>query len=179
VENSDYIEGGYIKLYRKIKDNKYWLEHRKFSKAEAWIDLLLRAGFKDKTLTLGDVDVSLKAGEFVTSQVKLSESWRWHRETTAKFLKRLEKDEQITIKTSKRFSVITICNWSVYQMKGNEKPTTESTSIPASRRHQDDSRTSTINNDKNDKKGKKKEKEEVSEFEEVFGVNPETVIKTV
>jgi len=71
---------GYIKLYRKIKENKYWLEPRKFSQLEAWIDMLLKASFKDKALVIGDIVLSLKAGQFVTSQVKLSEAWGWNRE---------------------------------------------------------------------------------------------------
>lgn len=139
---------GYIKLYRKIKENKYWLEPRRFSKAEAWIDLLLRAGFKDKELVLGDLDISLKAGAFVTSQIKLAEAWNWNRETVNKYLKRLKNDKQIDYKTSNKFTIITIINWDSYQNPDKEKPTPE----PTTPQHQDTTKTDTINNDNNENK---------------------------
>lgn len=147
---------GYIRLYRKIKENKYWLEPRKFSKAEAWIDLLLRAGFKDKELVLGDLVLSLKAGQFVTSQIKLAEAWGWNRETVNKLLKRLKIDKQIDYKTSNKFTTITICNWDRYQNQNKGKPATGPTAKPTTAQHQDSIRTGTINNVKNDNKKEKK-----------------------
>lgn len=145
---------GYIKLYRKIKENKYWLEPRKFSKVEAWIDLLLRAGFKDKALLIGDVTLSLKAGQFVTSQVKLAEAWGWNRETVNKYLKRLKNDKQIDYKTSNKFTLITICNWDSYQNPDKEKPATEPTAKPTTEQHPGSTKTDTINNEKNEKNEK-------------------------
>lgn len=145
------IMEGYIKLYRKIKENKYWLEPRKFSKLEAWIDLLLRASFKDKALVVGDVILSLKAGQFVTSQVKLSEAWGWNRETVNKYLKQLKNDKQIYYKTSNKFTLITISNWDNYQNPDKEKPATEPAAKPATAQHQGNTKTDTINNDKNEK----------------------------
>jgi len=138
---------GYIKLYRKIKENKYWLEPRKFSKLEAWIDLLLRASFKDKALVMGDVALSLQAGQLVTSQVKLALSWSWNRETVNKYLKRLKLDKQIDYKTSNKFTLITISNWDTYQnppdknQQQNRQPNRQQNSI----------KTSIINNEKNEK----------------------------
>lgn len=142
---------GYIKLYRKIKENKYWLEPRKFSKLEAWLDLLLRAGFKDIALVIGDRTLSLKAGQFVTSQVKLAEAWGWNRETVNKYLKRLKNDEQIGYKTSNKFTLITICNWDSYQNPDKEKPAAKPTAKPTTAQHQGSTKTGTINNEKNEK----------------------------
>jgi len=156
---------GYIKLYRKIKENKYWLEPRKFSKAEAWIDLLLRAGFKDKELVLGNQNLNLKAGEFVTSQAKLAEAWKWDRETVNAYLRRLKADEMLGYRTSNKFTVITICNWDNYQNPDKENPATNPTANPAALRQQNrqqtDNKTDTINNgnkDNNVKNDKNKER---------------------
>jgi hypothetical protein len=149
---------GYIKLYRKIKENKYWLEPRKFSKAEAWIDLLLRAGFKNNELVLGNQDLSLKAGEFVTSQKKLAEAWKWDRETVNVYLRRLKTDEMLDYRTSNKFTQITICNWDNYQNPEKTNPATNSTANPAAirqqLRQQTDIKTDTINNDNNDNNDK-------------------------
>lgn len=145
------IMEGYIKLYRKIKENKYWLEPRRFSKLEAWIDLLLRASFKEKALIVGDIILSLKAGQFITSQIRLAEAWGWNRETVNKYLKRLKVDKQIDYKTSNKFTLITISNWDTYQNPDKEKPATEPTAKPATAQHQGNTKINTINNEKNEK----------------------------
>lgn len=162
---------GWIKLYRKIRENKYWLEPRRFNKAEAWIDLLLKASYKDQEIVLGNLNLNLKAGQFVTSQLKLSELWKWDREMVNKFLLRLKNDRQITYKTSNKYTIITICNWNSYQNPDIEKPATNSTTEPAAtpqqNRQQTDNKTDTINNEKNkknDNNGKNKNKKRFFEF---------------
>jgi len=142
---------GYIKLYRKIKENKYWLEPRRFSKLEAWLDLLLSASYKDIALVIGDRTLNLRAGQFVTSQVKLAQAWGWNRETVNKYLKRFKNDKQIDYKTSNKFTLITICNWHSYQNPTKEKPATEPTAKPATAQHQASTKSATINNEKNEK----------------------------
>lgn len=145
------MEEGWIRLHRKIRYNKYWLEQRRFSRLEAWIDLLLRAGFKDKELALGDVDLTLRAGQFVTSQVKLAEAWGWNRETVSKYLKRLRKDNQIGYKTSKRFTIISIVNWGTYQNPESGKPAIRPTGDSTIAQHLSSTSADTNNNGKNEK----------------------------
>jgi hypothetical protein len=128
---------GYIKLHRKILNNKYWLEPRRKSKFEAWIYLLLRAGYKNKEFVFGDADINLKAGEFITSQLKLAEAWKWDRETVGRHLARLQSDGQITYKTSNKFTIISICNWDSYQNQDKlnpaTNPATKPTTIPTTK----------------------------------------------
>ena len=86
------------------------------------------------SLTLEPADdqplFEFKAGQFVTSQIKLAEAWGWNRETVAKFLRRLKIDKQIDYKTSNKFTIITICNWDSYQNPNKDKPATEPTAEP-------------------------------------------------
>lgn len=140
---------GYIKLYRKIKENKYWLEPRKFSTFEALLDLLLRATYKDIAFAIGDQNLNLKAGQFVTSQVKLAEAWGCNRETVHRYLKRLKNDRQIDYKTSNKFTLITISNWNVYQNPPKENPALNPPAKPVTDQQQGNTRTDTINNEKN------------------------------
>lgn len=154
---------GYIKLHRKILDNKYWLEPRRKSKFEAWIYLLCRAGYKDKELALGDIDLSLKAGEFVTSQLKLAEELGWNRETVSRYLERLKTDNQIGYRTSNKFTIITICNWATYQNQDKINPATEPTTEPTTNQHQISIKSSTNNKDKKEK-NENKDKERFLEF---------------
>ncbi|PIY82964.1 MAG: hypothetical protein COX96_00605 [Candidatus Omnitrophica bacterium CG_4_10_14_0_2_um_filter_44_9] len=148
---------GYIKLYRKILENKYWLEPRKKSKFEAWIYLLCRAGYKDKELVYGDLDLSLKAGEFVTSQFKLAEVLGWDRATVARFLGRLKTDNQISYKTSNKFTIITICNWAIYQNQNIISSATETPAESTTDSHQIHIKSSTNNKDNKEKKENNKD----------------------
>lgn len=156
------MEAGWIKLHRKIRDNKLWTKKRRFSMAEAWIDLLLSASHRDHEVIRDYGVLSVKRGQVLTSQVELSKKWRWHRESTIKFLLFLKADIQIDIQTSREtstgYTLITICNYEKYQGSDEEETsivTQEETSIgtdirPTSARHPPD----TI---KNGKKGKNEE----------------------
>jgi len=44
------IVGGYIKLWRKIWNDKLFKQKRKFSRFEAWIDMIMLAAGKDKEI---------------------------------------------------------------------------------------------------------------------------------
>lgn len=111
---------GFIKLHRKIKDHWLYEEKRKFSKFEAWIDLLMRANHKDTKVVLGNELIELKRGQFITSELKLMEAWGWGKSKTRDFLKLLENDGMIVKKSDRKKTTITICNYSVYHDYENE-----------------------------------------------------------
>src|SRR5699024_9047311 len=117
---------------------------RVFSKFEAWIDLLMRANHKDNKVVLGNELIDVKKGQFITSELKLMESWRWGKSKTRNFLSLLEKDGMIVKKSDRKKTTITICNYSVYH--DNEKE-----NRPQTDRKQTDNRprADTINNVKN------------------------------
>lgn len=122
---------GWISLYRKIQEHWLWTKKRKFSQFEAWISLLFKAGHKDRKIMFGEKIVDVKRGSFVTSEVKLSEEWKWDRSTVRKFLKTLESEKMIQKTTTTKYTVITIENWDFYQIvqqqnrqQNNNKTTT-------------------------------------------------------
>lgn len=86
-----------------------------FSKAQAWIDLLLLASHEDTKFLLGNELVEIKRGAFVTSEVKLSERWGWSRTKTRNYLFLLESDNMISKKSDSKKTVITIVNYGLYQ----------------------------------------------------------------
>ena len=59
---------GWICLSRKILDCYLWKE-KPFSKAQAWIDLLLLASHEKKKFLLGNELIEVERGEFITSEV--------------------------------------------------------------------------------------------------------------
>jgi len=90
------MDKGYIKLWRKLQDNPIWrIKKEKFSKGQAWIDLLLRANHKDAIVRIGNREILVKAGSFITSQRKLASFWNWSVGYVSKFLRNLEYQKMI------------------------------------------------------------------------------------
>ncbi len=111
---------GYIKLYRKIKSSTLWRAERKFSKLEGWIDLLLLAQHKETKVMIDSRTVQLKRGQLLTSQLGLSERWRWSIGKLNKFLKYLKDENRIEFKGENKFTIISILNWDKYQVSDEE-----------------------------------------------------------
>lgn len=112
--------GGWIKIHRKIQNHWLWQEKRKFSKFEAWISLLLKANHTDTKVLIGNEIIDVKAGSFITSEVKLSEEWNWSRNTTRKFLMLLKNEKMLNKICTANYTTISIENWALYQFKGQE-----------------------------------------------------------
>ena len=107
---------GWISLYRKIQDHWLWKQKRKFSQFEAWLSLLFKANYKNRQIMIDSKLVNLKAGEFVTSEVKLSKEWGWSRNTVRKFLKTLEMQKMLSRTCTTKYTALTIVNWTSYQI---------------------------------------------------------------
>lgn len=105
---------GWIKLHRKIRENYLWTD-KPFSRGQAWIDLLIMASHEDNKFMLGSDLIESKAGDIVTSEVKLMDRWGWSKSKVRKFLKMLETDQMIIKKADRKKTTIFIVNWGKYQ----------------------------------------------------------------
>src|SRR5690625_1058190 len=114
------MQQGWIKLHRKIKSHWLYTEKRKFSKYEAWLDLLMMANHRETKVVLGNEVVTLQKGEFITSELKLMEAWGWGKSRTRNFLKLLEEDGMIKKVADRKKTTITICNYNVYHESESE-----------------------------------------------------------
>jgi predicted transcriptional regulator len=85
---------GYIKLHREIMDNALYFAER-FTKMQAWIDLLLLANHKPGEFFIRGNRVVLKRDELGYSMKHLAECWQWHRTTVENFLTDLTEREMI------------------------------------------------------------------------------------
>jgi hypothetical protein len=109
----------WLKLHRSIEENEFWFGER-FTKAQAWIDLLLLATYKPRTVFIRGVEINLKPGELCYSQVSLAKRWKWNFKTVVSFLSMLSKREMVETKTSNVTTVISIRNWKKYQSNGEQ-----------------------------------------------------------
>jgi hypothetical protein len=112
---------GFIKLHRGISEHWIYPNHRKLSRFEAWIDLLLMANYAERKTELNGRVVTIKAGEILCSQFNLALRWMWGHKEARNFLQLLQKDGMILIKPEKKWTLLTICNWDVYQVIGQTK----------------------------------------------------------
>lgn len=110
---------GYIKLWRAIED---WPDYfaEKFTRAQAWIDLVMLANHKDASFRKRGNLVVLKRGQLAQSEEKLAERWKWGRGKVRAFLNELETGQQIVQQKSRLITVITIVNYEIYQETGQQ-----------------------------------------------------------
>jgi hypothetical protein len=117
---------GWISLHRKVLENWIW-NIKKFDKAHAWLDLLLKVNHQLGKVSIGNKIVEVNRGETITSELKLSERWGWSRNAVRNFLGQLESDRMIEKKSiAKQYTVIRIINYGKYQL-GTSKGIMEGT----------------------------------------------------
>lgn len=150
---------GFIKLHRKIQLHWIYDEKRKFSKYEAWLDMLMMANHRDNKFVLGNELVEVTKGQFITSELKLMERWDWGKNKLRLFLDLLEKDGMIIKISDRKKTTITICNYSLYHEY-------ETTSGPQADHERTASgpQTDTNKNVKNVKNEKNEKKKHYAEF---------------
>ena len=120
----DSKNNGWIKLHRNIeKWPLYFVEP--FTKAHAWIDMLLLANHATKTIDIRGNIIEIKRGQIGWSEQKLADRWLWSRMKVRRYLTWLETRQQTIQQKSAVLSLITICNYEKYQQNDTTDDTTE------------------------------------------------------
>ncbi|EGO8077633.1 DnaD domain protein [Enterococcus faecalis] len=114
------MNAGYVKLYRKVMDSFVWTNPYMY---KLWNLCLMKASHENRKFLFNGKEIWLNSGEFVTGrdaitfemnkgvkrehQVNSGSVWRW--------LKRFEKEGMLNIKSTTKYSVVSINNWDDYQ----------------------------------------------------------------
>lgn len=164
---------GWISIDRSIQNHWLFKEKRTFSKFEAWIYLLMEANHSKAKVPIGNQIVTVKRGQRLTSILTLSDLFNWSRFKVKTFLDLLESDGMLEVKTTSKYTLITIVNYDFYQSEQGRnqhqndiKPTSkqhQSNINPTSKQHQ----TNTNNNDNkdNNEKNVNNEKKKAAAFD--------------
>jgi len=136
---------GWISLQRKMQEHWLWEENRVFSKAEAWIDLLLFVNHAPNKITIKGVIIDVERGSTCRSLETLSKKWKWSTSKVTRFLKLLKSDGMINYETKRVTTYITVCNYGSYQGLQNSDET--QTKV---KRNAGETQTNTNNNDNKD-----------------------------
>ena len=111
---------GYIDLHRKLRECWVW-QNPLYLKA--WIDILFSANYKDKKVMFDGKVVTVKRGQFITSQRKLGNSWGCNIKTVRRILEIMEDQEMVTLTTTGRGTLLTVINYDFYQLSGAQNGT--------------------------------------------------------
>ena len=120
------MTNGWIKLHRQIQDNEFWY-CEKFTRGQAWVDLLLMANHDEATFFVRGNKVTVQRGFVGHSEQTLSEKWKWSRGKVRRFIKQLETVQQIVQHKSSVLSLIEVKNYDLYQSSSTQSGTTDST----------------------------------------------------
>lgn len=115
---------GWVKLWREqftheVSERKPWCD------GYAWSYLYSQANYKPGVTNFRNQYIPVERGQFITSKLKLEKIFGWSERRINSFLTSLETREMCTIRVTKRFIMITICNYEKYQSNQDENEGTD------------------------------------------------------
>lgn len=113
---------GFTKSYRSKWENPVF---RNLLEAAIWSWMCDAAAWKDTKVRFAGEVVELKRGQLITSRSFISKGFGIGEQVTRTFLENIEKDEMVNLQTTRKGTIITICNYEKYQ--SNEITTNQQT----------------------------------------------------
>ncbi|MBM4322852.1 MAG: hypothetical protein FJ115_04750 [Deltaproteobacteria bacterium] len=116
-------ESGWIQLHRKLKDSAVFQNE---GLLKVWIWCLLEANHKDKWVSVktgkGTTEVLVKRGQFIFGRKSAAKRLRMKPSTIQGRMQKLVNMQNLVIKPVTHYSMITICNYELYQGDGRGDP---------------------------------------------------------
>jgi hypothetical protein len=112
MEQESPTKTGYIKLYRSAIE-KGWLTNPVLW--TFWCYCMLKASHKRITQFVGKQQITLQPGQFVFGRKKAAKELKRSEREIRTCCEVLKKLQNVTIKTTNKFSIITVVNWNTYQ----------------------------------------------------------------
>lgn len=120
------MKRGYVKIWRKIQDNDIFKNH-KYCAFFLWS--LTKASHKRVNIIVGCQAVTLEPGQFVFGRRMAAEELGMSEQEIRTCIELAKKADFLTIKSTNKFSIITIINWHIYQGTDiDDQPTHQPTS---------------------------------------------------
>ena len=128
---------GYVRTWRCLLDSGIF---RNPKLAHFWQYCLLKASHKRHSVVVGYEKIDLKPGQFIFGRRKAAAETGLSERVIRTCMAALKSAQKTTLETTRRYSVVTICNWGSYQGNGDG-------GVPSS-----DQQTTTYKNGKNVKR---------------------------
>jgi len=117
-------KGSYVYLFRKIIETSFYKDSFALHLA---IHCLLKANRFPRQVTLGNEIINLERGQFITGRHKLYLETGIKESTVRNKLSLLSKVGFLDIKTTTKYSIITVINYDKYQLKDSGRTAEEPT----------------------------------------------------
>lgn len=111
------FDGGWIKIWRKSADSDLIANQTLWA---LWHWLLVHAIWKPSKILWNGKQRELAPGTVVFSPKELAALWGCSRSVITKWLHYLHDTQRIVTTASPRGTIVTICNWDLYQSKDEE-----------------------------------------------------------
>ena len=113
---------GWIKLHRKLLDSRVFANE---GLLRLWIYCLCRANHEPNYVDIytgkGKTEVKVNPGEFIFGRKSVSKDLKVNPSTLYKRMQKLENIGNINIQSNTHYSIVSICNWDIYQNKDLDK----------------------------------------------------------
>jgi DNA-binding transcriptional regulator YhcF (GntR family) len=110
----------WIKIDREITSHWIFSDPWKFRN---WIDLLTLVNYQEQKVNIKGVILTCKRGETLCSLDTLAKRWNCDKSKVRRFLKLLESDSMIVLKSEQITTRLTICKYELYQGERNANET--------------------------------------------------------
>ena len=160
-------EEGFVKINRSEFNDIFFNEKRKFTRFEAWIDLLQLASYKDgHSVMVNNKMFTLNKGEIIASFRFLEKRWNWSNNKIKNYFLLLEKATWMRREMRQGQTIVIICKTGYYGEAKKEKATPL---VPKKRRECDaDATLKRRECDETKKEKKVRKKESKKEYMEMF-----------
>jgi hypothetical protein len=108
------MDRGYVKLWRKSLDSGFLQNPQLWA---FWCWCLMKATHKPKKVMVGMQIVELGPGQFVFGRKAAAKELKISEQTIRTCVNKLKMFQNLTIKPTSKFSVISIVNWDTYQQE--------------------------------------------------------------
>ncbi len=119
--NNQLTRQGFILLYRKARQNFLWEPGRPRTKFEAWLDILLEAqhSYESQPVLVKGTLLHCHRGECLKSLESWAQRWGWSKTKTRNYLKSLENETMIVLKSERKTTRLSVVNYDTYQISRN------------------------------------------------------------
>ncbi|MGI5848801.1 MAG: hypothetical protein ACOX8Q_01815 [Christensenellales bacterium] len=158
------MDSGYIKLHRSVLK---WEWYQDVPVSRLWMYLLLSANYADKRWQ----GVEIKRGQLITSRQKLAEETGLTVQQVRSAINKLISTNEITTKTTNRFTLITIVKYGYYQdmaMEDNQQNNQQSNKRRTNKQPTDNQQITTTKESKEGKKDKKDNNPPISPLKQKY-----------
>lgn len=112
---------GYVNLWRKSMESSVWHNDQLW---KLWCYCLLKANHKPRWVSVctgrGKTEEYVEAGQFIFGSKRAGRDLNQKWQSTYRRLKKLEKLEKLKTQSKTHYTIVTICNWEIYQSPKNK-----------------------------------------------------------